>query len=66
MQRYVEDHRFLWGGLMAMIKYGEGKVIETSEKPFAKTRCRKCGVVIVCEPGEQLPDLCDTCTGSEE
>jgi len=51
---------------MGMIKHGEGRVIETSEQPFPRTSCKKCGVVIICKAGEELPDLCDGCMGSEE
>lgn len=54
---------------MGMVKTGRGdgeQVLGTSDKPFLKTKCQKCGVVIVYEEGQPVPELCERCSSSEE
>lgn len=54
---------------MGMIKTGHGEgeqVLGTSEKPYLKTKCQKCGVIIVYEEGTPVSELCEKCSASEE
>lgn len=51
---------------MGMIKHGAGEIIQSSETPFRKTICKKCGCSIQYGDGDPVPDLCDKCSRLEE
>jgi hypothetical protein len=53
---------------MGMIKtgHGDGEQILSTTETLAKTKCRKCGAVIMDAEDPAAPELCENCLGSEE